>query len=218
MLGAQGYGEREPPRHLKSREALRLTPLLGFGTAVDYPRGTATVRWMRRSVRTDKMIFAARSAGCPVCSEDRRRDFTRARPSSIRVRAGLSGRISLKWATMFSAVKSCCTKFWHDFFSGDQVDHGKSRDFHPRFSEHVGERRDAVDHYEGSAHHGGLHRRGAAGDDAGARMKQCGEGFGNHDDSLIPDEATQKFAIQCGRDGKEKFVITAEPRPPIRGS
>jgi len=63
-------------------------------------------------------------------------------------------------------------ELWHNFFSGNQVDHGKAWDFYPWLSKYVRERRDAVNHHEGSVHHGSLDGSGAAGDDARARMKQ----------------------------------------------
>src|SRR6266576_149864 len=59
-------------------------------------------------------------------------------------------------------------EFWYNFFSSDQVDHGEAWDFHPWLSKYVREGRDAVDHHEGSVHHGGFDGCCPAGDDSGA--------------------------------------------------
>src|SRR5437588_6643938 len=60
-----------------------------------------------------KTISAARSAGCwaasPTATGGRSRLFTSASHSSMRARAGPSGRISCSRATTFWGVKSCCT-------------------------------------------------------------------------------------------------------------
>ena len=56
----------------------------------------------------ESTISAARSAGC--CTPGaRRRDFTFARPSIMRVRGGPPGMNSFSLATTLGAVKSCCT-------------------------------------------------------------------------------------------------------------
>src|SRR4029077_7002299 len=101
-------------------------------------------------------------------------------------------------------------ELWHNFFSGNQVDHGKAWDFCPWLSKYVRERRDAVNHHEGSVHHGSLDGSGAAGDDARARMKQCGESVRNQGDLRLSEEGAQKVSIQGGGDREQKFVVTVE--------
>ena len=101
-------------------------------------------------------------------------------------------------------------QFGDDLFPGNQVHHGKVRNLHPRFAQHVGERRHAIDHDEGRSHQGGLDRGRAAGDDARARMMEGGQRFRDEMNIAIADQFFEERGLERARDRQEEFVVLSE--------
>ena len=133
------------------------------------------------------MISAARSAGCwaglsALLSGRRRLRFHLGQALQHAVAGGAVGEDFLDLRDDILRGEVVLHQLGDDFLPGDQVDHGEARDFDSRLAQQVGERRDAVDHHERRAHHGGFDRGGAAGDDSGARVPERGQGFGDEGD------------------------------------